>query len=176
LAAVVSKKGASMPICLSDFAAGHSISLDLLVTAAGSPPAYSFRLTDPNDPDGKADLRNAKGDLDFSRSTKAVAVTINLKNSPNVKLRFDNRKHWVFSFSRDYGGKKYPIKKTHYQIRNVQIVDTAGQTVTFCYRNTKNDPDHPGVMHKRSQYGIFLIDPNGVLSPIDPGVGNGANK
>jgi hypothetical protein len=164
-----------MPICLSDYPAGHALSLDLLVTAAGSPPAYSFQL-DPSDPAGAPDLLNAKGDLDFTRSAKAVEVTIYLKNSSGVPLRFDDQQHWVFSFARNYGGAKHPITRNHYQIRNVQIVDAAGQTVSFCYRNTRHDDDHPGVVHRRSQYGLFLIDPGGALSPIDPGVGNGANK
>jgi hypothetical protein len=171
---VVSKKGASMPICLSDYPAGHYLDLDLMIMAAGSPPAYSFQL-DPSDPAGAPDLLNARGDLDFTRSTKAVGVTINLQNSSGVPLQFDNQKHVVFSFARNYGGTKYPIKSDHYQIRNVQV-DPTGQIVTFCYRNTKHDDDNPSVQHVRSGYGIYLIDQNGVVGRIDPGVGNGANK
>ena len=113
-----------MPICLSDYPAGHSLVLDLLVKHGGHRPAYTIVL-DPSDPAGAPDLLNATGDLDFTRSTKAVGVTIYLKNKPTTHLRFDNQKHLVFSFAKDYGGTEYPITRTHYQIRNVQVTDTA---------------------------------------------------
>jgi len=164
-----------MPICLSDYPAGHSLVLDLLVKHGGHRPAYTIVL-DPSDPDGAPDLLNATGDLDFTRSTRAVGVTIYLKNKPTTHLRFDDRKHLVFSFAKDYGGTEYPITRTHYQIRNVQVTDAAGQTVTFCYRNTRNDDRNARIQHLRSAYGIYLIDRFGRVGRIDPGVGNGSNK
>lgn len=163
-----------MPICLQGYDPGHYLTLDLMVQHGGRRPAYTVML-DPSDPDGAPDLLNATGDLDFTRSTKAVGVTIYLKNKPTTHLRFDDRKHLVFSFAKDYGGTEYPITRTHYQIKNVQV-DAAGQTVTFCYRNTRNDDRNARIQHIRSAYGIYLIDRFGRVGHIDPGVGNGSNK
>ena len=155
----------------------HTLQLDLRVTAAGSPPAYQIWLQDPNDPNA-ADLVNHIGDLDFSRAGKAVGVAMNLQDSSGLHLQFaNNDKYLVFSFAKEYkGGVKSLITRKHYQIRDV-VVSPDGLTVTFCYRNTKNDDDDPHAHHSRSRYGINLIDPaTGGIYPIDPGVGNGSNK
>jgi hypothetical protein len=123
------------------------------------------------------DLLNAKGDLDFSDSDKAVAVIVNLKDSSGLGLKFANTGNYqVFSFAKDYnGGNKLPIDGNHYQLRHLQV-DRTGTVVSVCYRNTQNDDDNPHLHHRRSRYGVYLIDDRQNLYPIDPGVGNGANK
>jgi hypothetical protein len=162
-------------ICAANDPAGYVFQVDLLITAAGSPPAYKVVMTDPADPEAH-DLLNAKGDLDFSDSNKAVAVIINLKDSSGLELQFaNNATYHVFSFAKDYGHPKLPIGARHYQIRNLQVED-GGAVVSFCYRDTQNDDDNPHAHHRKSQYGVYLIDAKQNVYPVDPGVGNGANK
>jgi hypothetical protein len=162
-------------ICAANDPAGYVFQVDLVITAAGSPPAYKVVMTDPADPEAH-DLLNASGDLDFSDSNKPVAVIVNLRDSSGLGLQFANNATYnVFSFARDYGGQKLPIRPGHYQIRRLQV-DSTGTVVSFCYRNTQNDDDHPNLRHRRSRYGVYLIDAKQNVYPIDPGVGNGSNK
>jgi hypothetical protein len=162
-------------ICPANDPAGYVFQVDLIITAAGSPPAYKVVMTDPNDPEAH-DLLDTKGDLDFTDTNKAVAAIVNLKDSSGLGLKFaDSGKYQVFSFAKDYGGKKLSIDGNHYQLRHLQV-DSSGTTVSVCYRNTQNDDDNHHLRHRRSQYGVYLIDDRQNLYPIDPGVGNGGNK
>jgi hypothetical protein len=162
-------------ICPAADPAGYTVQVDLTISAAGSPPEYAFSPTDPYDPAAKH-LLNQKGDLDFSDSNQAVAVIMNLKDNSGLGLQFANdSNHLVFSFAKDYGGKKKPIKHGHFQFETVNVNST-GTVVSFCYRNTRFDDINYNARHLRSQYGIYLVDPNQNVSPIDPGVGNGGNR
>jgi hypothetical protein len=163
-------------ICPANDPAGYVFQVDLMITAAGSPPAYKVVMSNPDDPEAH-DLLNAKGDLDFSDSNKAVAAIVNLKDSSGLGLKFaDTGKYQVFSFGKDYnGGNKLPIDGNHYQLRHLQL-DSTGTVVSVCYRNTQNDDDNPHLHHRKSRYGVYLIDDRQNIYPIDPGVGNGANK
>lgn len=162
-------------ICPAATPPAYTLEVDLNVTAAGSPPAYAVVATNPGDAIVASHLKNTKGDVDFSDTAKPVAVIVHLKDASGIGLRFDDDPNApVFSFAKDYGGPKSRITRAHYQIRNVVVTD--GTTVSLCYRNTQNDDDHPGLRHRRSQYGLNFLDPKQHASAIDPGVGNGANK
>jgi len=171
-----------MPICPPPPAPqpDYFIQLDLTVTAIGYPPTYMVSATN-QDPVTEQHMTSTFGDLDFSKSDKPVAISINLIDQSGANVQFyANSPYNVFSFAKDFDGEpKYPIKKNHFQMTNVQVSSTSagpGTNVTFCYKNTRKDDDpHSGILHGRSRYGIFFIDSDQYVWSIDPGIGNGSN-